>query len=59
MEDPMEDTENPNWDLIKSMAGNNKKDYKEYICNTCKTKFISPRYLGKTPLCNKHRLRNN
>lgn len=62
MEDPMIDIDNPNWDQIKSMIDNSKnkeyKEYKEYICKKCKEKFISPRYVGKYPLCKKHRLKD-
>lgn len=59
MEDPMIDIDNPNWDQIKSMVDNSKKqEYKEYICKKCKEKFISPRYAGKYPLCKKHRLKD-
>ena len=59
MDDPMIDIDNPNWDQIKSMVDNSKnKEYKEYICKKCKEKFISPRYVGKYPLCKKHRLKD-
>lgn len=58
MEDPMIDIDNPDWDEIKRMISNsNSKEYKEYICKKCKEKFISPRYIGKYPLCKKHRLK--
>jgi hypothetical protein len=56
MEDPMIDIDNPDWDQIKSMISKSK-EYKEYICKKCKEKFISPRYIGKYPLCKKHRLK--
>ena len=58
MDDPMIDIDNPNWDQIKNMIDTSKnKEYKEYICKKCKDKFISPRYIGKYPLCIKHRLK--
>ena len=56
MEDPMIDIDNPDWDQIKSMISKSK-EYKEYICKKCNSKFISPRYIGKYPRCKKHRLK--
>lgn len=57
----MIDIDNPDWDQIKSMISKSmiskSKEYKEYICKKCKEKFISPRYIGKYPLCKKHRLK--
>lgn len=59
MEDPLIDINNPDWDTIKNMISNNKKnEYKEYTCKKCNSKFISPRYTGKYPLCKKHRLKD-
>ena len=57
MDDPMIDIDTPDWDQIKSMISKSK-EYKEYICKKCKEKFISPRYIGKYPLCKKHRLKD-
>lgn len=59
MEDPMLDIENPDWDQIKKMISDSKKEgYKEYTCKKCGAKFISPRYCGKYPMCVKHRLKD-
>jgi len=53
------DPENPDWDAIIKMAkSEEKKGYTEYTCKKCGIKFISPRYAGKFPLCQKHRLKD-
>jgi hypothetical protein len=57
-EDPCIDMNNPDWDSIKKLANVVDKKLKEYTCKKCSIKFISPRYIGKFPLCKKHRFKD-
>jgi hypothetical protein len=57
MKDPMEDINNPNWDLIKNMI--EPKEEKKLICIKCNRIFYSPNYRGKKPYCPIHKFKEN